>query len=92
MERTRADDDEEFDRKVSKDIDDNWAGILSDRILTDAGELHTEVRRIVDRQPEIKACLTAVEPLVKRIHQDSMVLRKTLIRHGLLPVFSRGDG
>lgn len=81
--------DEEFDRKLTKDVHDNWAGILIDRILADADELQAEVGRIAHRRPGFQACANDFEPLLKRILQDSRDLKEALVEHGLIPVLSR---
>lgn len=80
--------DEEFDRRLSKDVDDNWAGILVDAILQSADALRAEVRRDAHRRPERSACATEVEPLVERIRQDGRNLKEILVKHGLIPVLS----
>ena len=88
MGRQPAVSDEEFDRRLSKDIHDNWTGILVDRILESADGLHTEVRRSAHRCPERRACATEVESLVERIRQDSRNLKEILVEHGQIPVLS----
>ena len=79
-------DDEEFDRKVDKDVKDNWAGILVDSILSSADELRAELRRVAQGQPECEVPWSEVEPLRGRIRQDAQDLKKTLVEHGLIPV------
>ena len=78
--------DEEFDRRLSKDVDDNWAGILVDRILQSADALRAEARRNAHRRPEHRACASEVEPLGERIRQDGGNLKEILVKHGLIPV------
>lgn len=88
MDRAAADKDEQFDRKFGKDTRDNWAGILTDHIHSSAGGFRAEARRLARSQPEFKACLTDVDLLVKQIQRDSRKLKRILLEHGLIPVFS----
>ena len=81
--------DDEFDRRLSEDVKDNWAGILVDRIIESVEVLQSEFRRMAQKQPEIRARSTNVEPLVKRILQDSRDLKEILVEHGLIPVLRR---
>ena len=89
---TAADRDREFDRKLSKDVDDNWTGILVDQILSSANRLHAEARRIAHEQPECGTCLNAVEPLLERIQRDARDVKQILVEHGLIPVLGREQG
>ncbi|MCY3547350.1 MAG: hypothetical protein OXH49_10770 [Gemmatimonadetes bacterium] len=88
MGKTRLD-DSEFDRRLKKDVKDNWAGILVDGIVGAADGLHVEFRRLAQRHPEIRGRSTDVDPLVKRIRQDAMDLKRILGEHDSIPVLSR---
>ena len=92
MGNTAADRDREFDRKFSKDVDDNWTGILVDDFLSSANQLRAEARRIVHEQPEYAMCLSGVEPLLERIQRDARDVKQILVEHGLIPVLSREQG
>lgn len=85
---TRVDDDE-LERRLSKDVEDNWAGILVDQIIESADGLHVEFRRMAQRQPEIRGRSTDVEPLVKRIRRDATDLKRILVELDSIPVLSR---
>lgn len=88
---TRVNDDA-FDRQLSKDVEDNWAGILADEIIKSADALHVAVRRMAQRRPESKARSTDVGPLIERVKRDGRELKRVLIEHGLIPVLRRRRG
>ena len=85
---TRVDDDE-FERRLRKDVEDNWPGILVTQMFVSAEALHGELRRMTEVQLEMSACLTDAEPLLQRIRRDAADLQEILIEHGLIPVLSR---
>lgn len=91
MGRTRVNDDE-LDRQLSKDVEDNWAGILVDRIIELAGVVHAEIRHMAQRQPEARGHSTDLEPLIEGVKRDGRELKRILIEHGLIPVLSRRRG
>ena len=79
-------DDEEFGRKVDKDVKDNWAGLVVDTILLSTYKLREKLHRVAKGQPECEVPWSEVEPLLGRIRQDAQDLKKTLVEHGLIPV------